>query len=210
MSTAGGCSIKNPETALVVMKPGITTFEESYFPRACSIHYKDGKIKPPGFRCKYTGYYGGSSFGKGDKVYPVDLKVGKDEVTMTLGYCSPHSSLSYSYKTNLVFEFSGSFLNSANAQQVEDKIEELLSKDLTKAISPLSTQQHPSDSTKQAAIPKSAPEPRNVEEGMSPEEVVAVLGKPDTTAKVGRKLIYVYNAKKLKIVFVNDKMSEIE
>jgi hypothetical protein len=209
MSTAGGCSIKNPETALVVMQPGITTFEESNFPRACPIHYKDGKIKPPGLRCKYTGYYGGSSFGKGDKVYPVDFKVGKDEVSMTLGYCSPRSSLSYSYKTKLVFEFSSNFLSSANAQQVEDKIEELLSKDLTKAPLPSTQQQH-SDSA-QNNTPKPSPEPQSVEEGMSPEQVAAILGKPDIIVKGGDdKLIYVYNSKKLKIVFMNGKMSDFE
>jgi hypothetical protein len=209
MSTAGGCSIRNPETALVVMQSGITTFEESSFPRACAIHYKDGKLKPPGFRCKYTGYYGGSSFGKGDKVYPVDLKVEKEEVTMTLGYCSPRSALSYSYKTKLVFEFSSSFLSSANTQQVEDKIEELLSKDLTKAA-PTPTQQQHSDNG-QNNSPKPSPEPQSVEEGMSPDQVVAILGKPDIIAKKGGdKLVYVYNSKKLKIVFINGKMSDFE
>lgn len=209
MSTAGGCHVRNPETALVVMQAGITTFEESSFPRACAIHYKDGKIKPPGFKCKYTGYYGGSAFGKGDKVYPVDLKVGKDEIIMTLGYCSPQAALSYSYKTKLVVEFSSNFLSTASAQQAEDKIGELLSKDLTKATARSTEQKRLSDPESQPAKP--ATEPKKVDPGMSPEQVITIMGQPDTIAKgPNGKLIYVYNAKKLKIVFVNDKMADIE
>jgi hypothetical protein len=211
MSTVGGCNIRNPERALVMMQSGVMAFDESYFPRSCPVHFKVGKIKSPGFKCRYTGYYLGNTFGKGDEVYPLDLKVGKDEITMTIGYCSRHANMAYAYETAIVFEFSSSFLSTATAQQVEDKIGELLSKDLTKAAaSPASQQQH-SDSAPQNAPPKPAPEPQSVEEGMSPEQVVAILGKPDIIAQGGSsKLIYVYNAKKLKIVFVNNKMSDIE
>lgn len=210
MSTVGGCNIRYPERALVMMQSGVTAFDESSFQGSCPVHFKDGKIKPPGFKCRYTGHYLGNTFGKGDKVYPVDLNVGRDEITITIGYCSRQATLAYPYKTAIVFEFSGNFLRSASAQQVEDKIGELLSQDLTKAAAPPASQQH-SDSAPQNAPPKPAPEPQSVEEGMSPEQVVAILGKPDIIAQGGSsKLIYVYNAKKLKIVFVNNKMSDIE
>jgi hypothetical protein len=210
MSTVGGCKIRNPERALVMMQSGVTAFDESSFLRSCPVHFKDGKIKPPGFKCRYTGHYIGNTFGRGDEVYPIDLKIEKDDITITIGYCSHQANLAYAYKTAIVFEFSGNSLGTASAQQVEEKIGALLSKDLTKATSRSeSAQERSSDSALQPAKPASGP--KEVAPGMSPEQVVSIMGQPDTIAKgPNGKLIYVYNANKLKIVFLNEKMSDIE
>ena len=58
------------------------------------------------------------------------------------------------------------------------------------------------------APPPPAPDPAEVAEGQTIEQVVAALGQPQKKAKVGTKEIYYY--KDLKVTFVNGKVKDIQ
>lgn len=50
--------------------------------------------------------------------------------------------------------------------------------------------------------------PKTIELGQTPEQVEAVLGKPETILKLGAKTIYVYKA--LKVTFTDGKVSDVQ
>jgi hypothetical protein len=56
--------------------------------------------------------------------------------------------------------------------------------------------------------PPPPPAPTEVSEGQTIDQVVAALGQPLNTAKVGNKVIYTY--KNLKVTFVNGKVKDIQ
>ncbi len=47
-----------------------------------------------------------------------------------------------------------------------------------------------------------------MELGQTPEQVEAILGRPDKTVNLGTKKFYVY--KDMKIVFVDDKVADVQ
>jgi hypothetical protein len=59
-----------------------------------------------------------------------------------------------------------------------------------------------------APPPPPPPDPVAISEGQTVEQVVAALGQPLHTAKIGTKLIYTY--KDMKVTFVNGKVKDVE
>jgi peroxiredoxin len=59
-----------------------------------------------------------------------------------------------------------------------------------------------------AELSAPAPAPKTVELGQTPEQVEAIMGKPETVAKLGPKVIYSYRA--LKVIFTNGKVSDVQ
>jgi NAD-dependent oxidoreductase involved in siderophore biosynthesis len=90
------------------------------------------------------------------------------------------------YKALLSFEVGKEFLSSADASAVEKAVEAV--------ITP--------EGQVQAASTKT------VELGQTPAQVEGALGKPDKIVNLGAKKIYVY--KDLKVVFVDEKVSDVQ
>ena len=59
-----------------------------------------------------------------------------------------------------------------------------------------------------AAPPPPAADPANITEGLTKDQVVAALGQPVKTSKIGAKEIYFY--KDMKIVFVDGKVKDVQ
>jgi pyruvate/2-oxoglutarate dehydrogenase complex dihydrolipoamide acyltransferase (E2) component len=120
-------------------------------------------------------------------------------------------------KAQVVFQFPKGVLAKASAGDVEDTIGQLLSisGDDQKAQGgqdPQSAQQGGQDQQPAAAqaAPAAAPqaEPQSIEKGMTPDQVEAVLGKPERKVNLGVKQLYVY--KDMKVTFLNGQVSDVE
>ena len=46
--------------------------------------------------------------------------------------------------------------------------------------------------------------------GQTFEEVEAILGKPDTVAKLGSKTIYTYKSVGMKVIFTDGKVTDVQ
>ncbi|BDU77888.1 hypothetical protein [Mesoterricola sediminis] len=68
------------------------------------------------------------------------------------------------------------------------------------------------NSSEQEIIQESASAPRSntITLGMTPAEVEAVLGKPQTRVELGTKLIYTYPDKDLKVTFLKGRVSDVQ
>ena len=75
----------------------------------------------------------------------------------------------------------------------------------TVALSQPRQAQRPAEQTAPAAPPQP---PAAIQLGQTPDQVVAILGQPDKIASVGTKKIYWY--KDMKIIFINDKVTDVE
>lgn len=213
ITNAGGCSVTNPETALVLQKAGIGALPIKGSTGICSTHYKEGKINPPGFWCKKyleSAKLDLVTLESGDKVFATKLEVNanKSEIKVSIGYCAQATS----YRADLIFQFPKKFLDTASVTQVEDKMAEVFSQDRGNQQPPGGPQSGGGDNTEQQAPDnQAAPEPLSVEIGQTLDQVVSALGEPDTKAKgAGTKQIYVYRERKLKIIFVDGKVADIE
>lgn len=168
-------------------------------------------------------------FQKGDKVYPTRIEVNVEKDTVELGIvacdtCNKTDPPTYN-KANVVFQFPKGSLAKAGAGDVEDTIGQLLS------ISDDSQQgdqgqqgqnggqqgggqdQQAADQgqQQQAAAPQQQQaEPQTVEKGMTPDQVISALGKPDQQFNVGAKQIFVYKTAGVKVTFVNGKVSDVQ
>jgi hypothetical protein len=203
-TTQGGCNVTNPETGLVIQKPGIGAMPARAYTPVCSTHYKEGKINGPGFWCKHyldTTHQELVLLESGDKVFVTRFEVNtnKGEVKASIAYCAQSTP----YKADLVFQFPKKFLETASVTQVEDQIAEVFSGD--------SNNQQAQNAPPQRDSPAPADQPASVEPGQSLEQVVTTLGEPDTKAKgAGNKMVYVWNARKLKVTFIDGKVADVD
>ena len=90
------------------------------------------------------------------------------------------------YKALLSFELGKDFLETANADSVKKVVDTVIA---------------PEAEVKAANT-------KSVELGQTPEQVQAILGRPDKTVNLGTKKFYVY--KDMKIVFVDDKVADVQ
>lgn len=206
MTMQGGCGVANPETALVIQKPGIGALPAKAYTPVCSTHYKEGKVNGPGFWCKQyleTAKQELVTLESSDKVYITKFEVNtnKGEVGASIGYCAQASA----YKGDLVFQFPKKFLDTASVPEVEDKIAEVFTPESANRQAQSGTAQ-PQENSSGSADPQTS-----VETGQTVEQVVGSLGEPDTKAKgAGTKLIYVWKARKLKVTFMEGKVSDVD
>jgi hypothetical protein len=220
ITSQGGCSITNPDTSLALQKPGLGALPAKTYSPMCAMHYKDGGFKTSGFKCKYwlnMSKQEPVNLQKGDRVFPTKLEVGKDELKIAVGYCSGDPPQATAYKAEIVVEFTKDFLKTASVPQVEDKIAEVLTADNggDQQQSQQSGSSAPAQQTGQTQ-PANNPPPAqgsncNVDIGFTVPQVVSVCGNPANQSKgAGTKLIYFYDQPKLKVVFVNGKVTDIE
>jgi len=160
----------------------------------------------------------------GDKVYPtrLDVNADKDTVTMAIVACDSCNNTDppIANKAQVIFQFPKGSLAKASAGDVEDTMGQLLaiSNDAQKAQGgepdQHSAQQAAQDQQPEAdaapASPSPPPQgkPQSIEQGMTPDQVAAALGKPEKIVTIGTKQLYVY--KDIKVTFLNGKVSDVE
>jgi hypothetical protein len=152
----------------------------------------------------------------GDTVYPVKLEVdaSKGEVKFTIITCKQSGDQQNPYKGELIFNFKS--LKPENVTQVEDTIAEVFKQgggdqgnnggqdqqQTGGGPAQQGGQDHSQDNQGPACNP---------EIGQTVDQVEGACGPPASQAKgAGTKKIYFYNQPKLKIIFVNGKVSDIE
>jgi hypothetical protein len=184
--------ITQPGTVFVVQKEGISgdlasdmTFLNN------KIH--DGQVaQAGGFGAMMQEKKTSRDLKVGDKVYLFKIEAKDDQVRYFIITCDTYdvnvkgSTRQTRYKALLSFELGKDFLDTANADAVV--------KIVGAVVAP--------ESTVKAASTKS------VELGQSPEQVETILGRPDKIVNLGAKKIYVY--KDMKIVFVDEKVSDVQ
>ena len=218
ITNQGGCTITNPDTSLALQKPGLGALPAKTYSPMCAMHYKDGGFKASGFKCKYwlnMSKQEPVNLQKGDKVFPTKFEVGKDELKIAIGYCSGDPPQATAYKAEIVVEFPKDFLKTASVPQVEGKIAEVLTADnggdqqQSQQSSGSAPAQQPNQAQPQP--PPAQASSCNVDIGLTITQVVSVCGNPVNQSKgAGTKLIYFYDQPKLKVVFVNGKVTDIE
>lgn len=128
----------------------------------------------------------------GEKVYVFKIEVKDDQVRYFIITCDTYdvnvkgSTKQTRYKALLSFELGKDFLSTATADDVKNAVDAVI----------IPEQELKAGSTK------------SVEMGQSPEQVEAILGRPDKIVNLGPKKIYVY--KDMKIVFADDKVADVQ
>ncbi|HWS17234.1 MAG TPA: hypothetical protein VN223_04430, partial [Candidatus Elarobacter sp.] len=215
ITTQGGCTVTNPQTALALQKPGIGALPQKTSSTMCASHYRNGAITKTGFKCNY--FLNASkqtmvTLEKGDKVFPTKLEVGRDEVKIAFGYCSGDPGQASVYTGQVVIELPKDSLKTPDVTQVEDKIAEVFNPDGGNQQDPAANGDGKSSSSgNQPAPDNTQPVPQeapSIELGQTMEQVVSALGPPQKKVNLGAKQIYVY--KDLKVTFIGGKVADVQ
>ena len=178
-----------------------------------------------------AGAAGGSrDFVNGEKVYVTKITVDRAKDFIVFDLISDAYGDAGRYKASLRFEFPKKSLVSADFAKIQPTIAEVFkvappadpNASAAQAAAPA-----PASAAAAAPAPVAAPapppepalapiappppppaDPQSIENGMTKEQVVAIMGEPIRKAKVGTKDIYTY--KDLKVVFVNGKMTDAQ
>ena len=183
----------------------------------------DGKVQAPGGLAKYTmTTMGAHVLQTGDRVYITKIE-GKTELTgdlikltlMTVDALDVSGSgAKKKYDAVVSFKFKKGYLDEAPPEQVEQTIESVLAPE--EAAAPAAAAAPPQPPAHAAApLPAAAPvaaapagPPPTISVGESSTEVLQAMGMPLQMVDLGKKKTYVY--KNMKIVFVNDKVSDVQ
>lgn len=182
--------ITRPGTALLVQAEGISASpgkDASYLKN----HLREGRIEQAkGLAAALSNKNTNRDFRVGERVFVTKIDVNDNDVQLFL----------ISSETNQI-------LVSGNSQQTRYKA--VLQVDFPKGTLE-TTMLAEIEKTLSAALKIEASElgPKTVELGQSPDQVEAVLGKPETILKLGAKTIYVYKA--TKVTFVDGKVSDVQ
>jgi len=184
--------ITQPGTVLVIQKEGISgdlSSDMSFLNN--KVH--DGKVaQAGGFGATMQGKKTSRDLKVGDKVYLFKIEAKDDQVRYFIITCDTYdvnvhgSTRQTRYKALLSFELGKDFLETANADSVKKVVDTVIA---------------PEAEVKAATT-------KSVELGQTPEQVEAILGRPDKTVNLGTKKFYVY--KDMKIVFVDDKVADVQ
>ena len=159
-------------------------------------------------------------FQQGDKLYvlQIDENVKKEQVSFKVVACDSCNGTDPPsfYKSEVVFQFSGGYLETAQPGPVLQTVSQVFSLDKGDAQPQGAPANAPAAAPAVTAPPAPiAPPPPpadqpppNIEVGQTVDQVVASLGQPQRIAKVGAKQIYFY--KDLKVTFTNGKVSDVE
>jgi hypothetical protein len=206
----------------------------------CTNHYADGKLKPPsacksnrvaflgGWVSHERGGATGVSSSKvadqaanqqmdvvatGEKVYPENLAVdeNKGEVKFFLSTCKESGGQKNPYKGELVFHFKS--LKPEDIKQVEDAIGQVLRQGRDQQGNWLGQQDNTINQGQQnqgAASQGTQSASCNPEIGQTIKQVTDSCGQPDNQTKGATKTQFFYNQPKIKVIFVDGKVSDIE
>lgn len=161
----------------------------------------------------------------GDKVYPTNLEVNesKGEVKVSFMTCKQAGDQQNPYKGELVFHFKS--LKPEDVSKVEDTIGQVFKQggdDQGNGNGDSNNQQNNDNGGGQAnngnqgqqdqggAQQDNQSSPCNPEVGQTVKQVVDACGQPANQTKGATKVQYFYNQPKIKVIFVNGKVSDIE
>jgi hypothetical protein len=186
----------------------------------CSAKFENGQMKAAGGFCAAAHRNVSRYFQMGDKLYvlQIDENVKKEQISFKVVECDSCNGTDPPsfYKSEVVFQFSGGYLETAQPGPVLETISQVFSLDKgdaqpqgAPAKAPAAT---PAATAPPAPIapPPFPPDqpPASIEIGQTVDQVVAALGQPQKIAKVGAKQIYFY--KDLKVTFNDGKVSDVE
>ena len=184
--------ITEPGTILVIQKEGISgdlSSDMSFL----NNKVRDGQVaQAGGFGAMMQDKKTSKSLKVGDKVYIFKIEVKDDQVRYFVITCDTYdvnvhgSTRQTRYKALLSFELGKEFLESASVDDVKKVVDSVIA---------------PEAEAKAAST-------KSVELGQTPQQVETILGPPDKIVNLGAKKIYVY--KDMKIVFVDDKVADVQ
>jgi hypothetical protein len=165
-------------------------------------------------------------FVNGEKIFvtKIDVDPVKDLVTFDL-LSDAYNDVRY--RALLRFEFAKGTLATADLPQIQPILDQAIviapaaadasapaqapapAAPAPAAVAPPAPVAPPEPAMAPIAPPPPPPaDPKSIENGMTKDQVVAIMGQPISTAKVGTKEIYTY--KDLKIIFINGKMTDAQ
>jgi hypothetical protein len=198
--------IATPGTVLVIQKRDLLGQPTSAHLIPVPNNYKDGRIKHGFVGAVLTsGESNTRPFQIGEKFYLVRIEAKDNNIVFKLVSFEAYDGVRY--EANLSFQFPKGYLASADVGKIQLTVGEVLTIDA--AAAPAAGQE-PAIAPIAAPVapPDAQPPPQSIERGQTPEQVVAVLGKPQKVVKVGNKDIYIY--KNLKVTFRDGKVSDVE
>lgn len=179
----------------------------------------DGKVQAPGTLVRFSLVkMGAHVLQTGDKVYITKIE-GKSEMTgdlikltlMTVDALDVSGSdAKKKYDAYVSFKFKKGYLDETPPEQVEQTIESVLAPEEAPAPAPAAAQPQAHAAPPPAAPAPAAPAgpPPTISMGESSTEVLQAMGMPLQMIDLGKKKTYVY--KNMKIVFLNDKVSDVQ
>ncbi|MGB6497933.1 MAG: hypothetical protein WBF09_13135 [Candidatus Acidiferrum sp.] len=235
-SDSTGVAVIEAGTILDIKKGGIMSYPTNN-PRPFASVYKDGTVHPPS-SMKIPGWMPHASqvpgqvsdtkfLTVGEKVYATRIEVQEKDSKVAVfiiecDSCNNVQDPSFR-RAQVVFQFPKGYLSNADAGQISDLIEQVLSVDTGGDSSQQQGQdtqqgqqqgQQQGNGQQQAAPadqqPAAAPAgpPPTIQLGQTTDEVIAIMGQPDKIVDLKTKQIYVY--KDLKVTFVKGKVSDVE
>jgi hypothetical protein len=230
-SDTGGYSVVEEGTLLAIQKGGLMGVPYSD-KTVLANKYENGTVHGPNAamteaRKRLFGHFSQTQsegqttklFKKGDKVYPtkVEVKLDKDVVVLGIVACDTCNNTdppTYN-KANVEFQFPKGTLAKASAGDVEDTIGQLL------AISNDDGQQAQGGDQQQGGQQQGGgqgggqgqqqqqqQEPQTIQMGMTTDQVLGALGKPEKMVNLGPKQIYIY--KDMKVTFLNGRVADVQ
>jgi len=160
-------------------------------------------------------------FKVGDKVYAtkIDVHPDKDQVVMGIVACDTCNKTdppTYN-KANVVFQFAKGSLASTPASTIEDTIGQLFTISDNNSQDQGEQQQGQNQQQGQGQgqggggqQQQQQTETQTVQMGMTPDQVIGALGKPDQQFNIGPKQIFVYKTAGVKVTFFGGKVVDVQ
>jgi len=205
-SRVGDWTVLEPGTVLEIVKSVAAVPPKSV--RLCGSKFENGTLREPGSFCLGMDRKNFRYLTVGEKVYPVKLAVdtAKDKVVMEVVECDSCNGLQApsSYRAEVTFQFAKGFLANASAGQVEDTIGQVFGISSGNSQPPAQA----GGGQAQQAPPQQQAEPQTIRIGMTTDQVIAAIGKPQKIVDLDTKQIYIYSD--MKITFVNGKVTDVQ
>jgi hypothetical protein len=199
------------DLVLVVQKDGIVGVSP---PTAvvCPTTFKDNALHPPNAICLMAVKNNSKLIGSNTKVHPTGVSVNlkNEKVSLNIVECDSCNGVQEpsSFKAQVVFQFPKGYLESAEVDQVQGFIGQVLAEDTGGG----DQQQQGGDAQAQQQAPQQnaapAQAPAEITLGQTMDQVQASFGQPDKIVNLGPKQIYVY--KDLKVTFINGKVVNVQ
>lgn len=184
--------ITEPGTIFVIQKEGVYA-NPSIDLGNVTDKVIDGNVQgPKGFGAAFFSNQNDRSLKVGTTVYVTRIDVRNEDVRFDVITCDTSdvnvkgNTRNVRFSATLAFEFSGAFLEAADAKVVKKAVDAVL-------------------------LPQSevqAAQTRTVELGQTPDQVKAILGAPDKVVNLGTKEIFVY--KDMKVIFQDGKVADVQ
>lgn len=196
---SGNADISDPGSVLVAQKSNLIGSPKLTF----ANNYKGGRIKQGLLDTIVTTGGENRTFQQGDKFYVNKIESKGNNVVFTL--CSADLYDGIRYYLSVAFQFSKGYLVAGNLENIRQTIGEVFTIEQTGG----KPGSEPADSAaQQSPEQEQSAQPVSIEIGQTIDQVVAILGQPEKTVKLGNKQIYVY--KDLKITFIDGKVSDVQ